>query len=150
MAENVIRTSARGRQGGRLARGLLAVGHVVNPLLLPLANTGLVPIWGVVRHRGRKSGRGYETPIAVLATADGFLIPLPFGERTDWCRNLLAAGSGIVRWKRGEYAVSELAIVETRDALPIVGPVLRALIPAFGIKHFLRARRARIGANART
>ena len=46
----------------------------------------------VIRHRGRTSGLPYETPVGVVATDDGFLIALVYGSRTNWLRNVLAAG----------------------------------------------------------
>lgn len=51
-----------------------------------------MPVWAVVQHRGRKSGKEYSTPVAVLTTPDAFSIGLPWGKGTDWVRNLRAAG----------------------------------------------------------
>src|SRR5262245_41774971 len=47
----------------------------------------------VIRHRGRNTGKTYETPIVPFATDDVFLISLPYGPDTDWCKNILAAGT---------------------------------------------------------
>ena|SRR5438270_3150561 len=133
MAGTVARDSA-------FTRGFKAVGHFVNPALLPIVGTGVVPIWAVVRHRGRRSGRTYSTPVAVLPTADGFLIPLPFSERTDWCRNLLNAGGGVMTWKRADWVISGLEIVDATAAAGYPA-LLRFGVRALGIKHFLKARR---------
>ena len=86
---------------------LKAATHVFNPLAMPVARLGVIPLWGVVRHRGRKSGRMFATPIAVAATGDAFVIPLPWGERTDWCRNIVAAGGGTIRYRGSDYLVRE-------------------------------------------
>jgi deazaflavin-dependent oxidoreductase (nitroreductase family) len=56
-------------------------------------------------HRGRRSGRTYETPVAVRRTADGFVIALAFGTQVDWYRNLQAAGAGGIRWCGRDYAI---------------------------------------------
>jgi len=50
----------------------------------------------LIRHAGRSTGRTYETPVDAMRTATGFLIALPYGTRSDWLRNVLAAGSATV------------------------------------------------------
>ena len=50
----------------------------------------------VIRHRGRTSGRPYETPVGVVAADDGFLIALVYGSRTNWLQNVLASGSATI------------------------------------------------------
>jgi deazaflavin-dependent oxidoreductase (nitroreductase family) len=50
------------------------------------------PGFGVVVHRGRRSGRTYETPVNVFPTASGVRIALTYGADTDWVRNVVAAG----------------------------------------------------------
>ena len=50
------------------------------------------PGFGVVIHRGRRSGREYQTPVNVFATEDGYVLALTYGPDTDWVKNVLAAG----------------------------------------------------------
>ena len=50
----------------------------------------------VIRHRGRTSGRLYETPVGVVAAEDGFLVALVYGSRTNWLQNVLASGSATI------------------------------------------------------
>ncbi len=121
---------------------LKAVTKAVNPLAMPIARLGLIPVWGVVRHTGRRSGKRYDTPVALVATPDGFVIPLPYGEKTDWCRNVRAANGAAVMWGRREYAVRDPEIIDRPAAAPAFNPVLRSLLPVLGISRFLRVRRA--------
>jgi deazaflavin-dependent oxidoreductase (nitroreductase family) len=51
-----------------------------------------MPGFGVVIHRGRRSGRLYQTPVSVFVTEDGYLFALTYGSDTDWVKNVLAAG----------------------------------------------------------
>jgi deazaflavin-dependent oxidoreductase (nitroreductase family) len=51
-----------------------------------------LPGFGVVVHRGRRSGRRYRTPVNVFATQDGYRFALTDGQDADWVRNVLAAG----------------------------------------------------------
>jgi len=46
----------------------------------------------IIRHRGRRTGRPYETPVGVVPMDDDFLVMLPYGSNTQWLRNVLAAG----------------------------------------------------------
>jgi deazaflavin-dependent oxidoreductase (nitroreductase family) len=65
----------------------------------------------VIRHRGRTSGRPYETPVGVVATDDGFLIALMYGSRTNWLQNVLASGSATIVHEGQTYAVDQPALV---------------------------------------
>ncbi|MFC4000416.1 nitroreductase/quinone reductase family protein [Prauserella oleivorans] len=71
----------------RLARFNRAV---TNRFARPVA--GRVPGLANVVHTGRTSGRIYRTPVNAFRTGDGYVIPLPYGTRTDWVRNVLASG----------------------------------------------------------
>jgi deazaflavin-dependent oxidoreductase (nitroreductase family) len=115
--------------------------HATGPLALRVAETGVIPIWAVVRHRGRRSGKLYSTPIAIRPTRDGFVLPLPWGAGTDWCRNLRAADGGIVHWGGADIEVNAPEIIDTADALPAFDAYMRPIVRLTGIKKFLRVRR---------
>jgi deazaflavin-dependent oxidoreductase (nitroreductase family) len=65
----------------------------------------------VIRHRGRTSGRPYETPVGVVATDDGFLIALVYGSRTNWLQNVLASGSATIVHDGQAYAVDQPEVI---------------------------------------
>jgi len=77
--------------------------RVLNPLVLSLAGTRFLPLYGVIEHHGRRSGKAYRTPVVVRPTSDGFVVPMPWGERTDWYRNVRAAGECVLRWRGRDY-----------------------------------------------
>ena len=120
---------------------LKAATHLFNPLAMPLASSGLIPVWGVVRHRGRKSGRAFATPVALGATDSEFVVPLPYGDRTDWCRNVLAAGGGTVRYRGRDYPVRQPELVGVDVARPAFPAVLRPVLPMTRIQRYLRLTR---------
>ena len=125
--------------------GIVAtLARASGPLTVPIARTGLISIWGVVKHRGRRSGKTYATPIALRPTTDGFVLPLPWGEGTDWCRNVRAAGGGVIVWRGTEYDVTDPKIVDVAEALSAFSAVLRPIVRMTGIKTFLRVRRATV------
>jgi deazaflavin-dependent oxidoreductase (nitroreductase family) len=95
----------------------------------------------VVRHRGRRSGRTYETPVVAVAHDDGFLIALPYGDRTDWMKNILAAGSAAVITDGTTYEVDRPAVIPMRDATRSFRPKEQRLHRRFHVESALRVYR---------
>src|SRR5258708_12353984 len=88
----------------RAALQALRVGTwLFNPLTLALAGSRRLPLFAVVHHRGRRSGRSYTTPVGARRTADGFVIPLTFGERADWFRNVRPPGPCVLPVRAFSY-----------------------------------------------
>jgi deazaflavin-dependent oxidoreductase (nitroreductase family) len=89
-----------------------------------------MPGLGVVVHRGRRSGRLYQTPVTVFHAEDGFVLALTYGPDTDWVKNVLAAGGCELRTRgRTVRLVSpRLFHDESRRGIrPLERQVLRAL-----------------------
>jgi deazaflavin-dependent oxidoreductase (nitroreductase family) len=109
-----------------LPRGLARFNRVAtNRVLGKLA--GRVPTFAAVRHKGRRSGRVYETPINVFRTSDGYVAALTYGPETDWVKNVLAAGGCELRVGGDWVAMTAPRIVhdEQRTAVPkAVRPIL--------------------------
>jgi deazaflavin-dependent oxidoreductase (nitroreductase family) len=63
---------------------------VVNPVSRLVA--GHLPLFGVVRHRGRRSGRLYRAPVNVFRDGNDYVVALTYSSQVDWVRNVLAAG----------------------------------------------------------
>jgi deazaflavin-dependent oxidoreductase (nitroreductase family) len=76
---------------------------------------------GIIRHRGRTSGRAYQTPVGVVATDDGFVIGLPYGQRTQWARNVLAAGSATLVTEGRTWLVDHAELVPTDEVIDAFG-----------------------------
>jgi len=130
------------RAANRAALSSLRVGtRLLNPLMLSLAGSRR-SMFAVIHHRGRRSGRSYATPLGARPTADGFVIPLTFGQQADWFRNVQAAGGCMIRWKGADYPVIEPEVVDWATARSAFYPVERVLVPLIGIEHFVRLRHA--------
>jgi deazaflavin-dependent oxidoreductase (nitroreductase family) len=125
---------------GSVGQPLRTLIRLFNPLALTIAGGRIVRFWVVIRHRGRRSGRVYATPVAAARANDGFVIPLPFGEGVDWCRNVRAAGRCVVRWNSVEHDVGEPEVIDASVAVPLFHPIERVLLRLFGIERFLRLR----------
>lgn len=127
-------------RGSRVAAAIHWLSKVTAPLGRPLAGRRWFPLFAILEHRGRTSGRFYRIPIVAVHTADGFVIPVPFGDRTQWVRNLQAAGGTTLRWKGKDYRVTEPEVIEAAEAMPSFNRVERAGIRASGMQHFVRVR----------
>lgn len=92
----------------------------------------------IVRHRGRRSGQEYETPVVALPTDAGFVFALPYGRRTDWMRNVLAAGSATVVHEGRSYQVDSPELLGMAEANPYFPPREQRLHRAFRVNDFLR------------
>jgi len=114
---------------------------LTSPLALRLAGRKVFPLWAVLRHRGRKSGKDYAIPVAVLHTPTTFVIALPWGPQTNWARNVLAAGGATVRWKGVEHRVTEPTLVGKDVAMAAANRIERAVIRRSSLGDFLQLRR---------
>ena len=118
-----------------------AAALMFNRLAVRAAGTRFLPLWAVVEHRGRRSGTRYTTPVAIAASTPGTLyIALAWGPRTDWVRNLQAAGGGALRWKGESHVVSEPTVVGRDEALAAAPAIVRRLMSRRGPEHYLRLR----------
>jgi deazaflavin-dependent oxidoreductase (nitroreductase family) len=93
---------------------------VMNPMQMRSAGTPGAYA-SIVRHRGRVSGAEYETPVGVVANGDAFLIALPYGSRTQWLRNVLAAGAATLLHEGATYRVDRpelIAMATVADRFP--------------------------------
>ena len=116
----------------RLMARLNRVG--VNRLLRHVAPR--TPGLGVVVHRGRRSGRTYRTPVAVFPTSSGPVIGLFYGSRSDWIKNVLAAGE-LDLVTRGRTLRSDSPRIYHDDSRAGFGIVRRQILRLFRVSDFL-------------
>ena len=113
-----------------------------NPALSRFSGNRWFPLWGLLEHRGRRSGRVYQTPVAPRRTADGFVISLAFGEQADWCRNVLAEGGGALRWMGRRYELTEPEIIGPAEAAAAFNRFQRLMLRPMGVHSYMRVRAA--------
>jgi deazaflavin-dependent oxidoreductase (nitroreductase family) len=122
--------------------GVRNLARLVNPLVLRLAGTRVLPLYGVLQHQGRRSGKLFSTPVVVRPTADGFVVPMPWGEGTDWYRNVRAAGGCTIRWKGRDYVLVDPEVIDAAAAQKAFPALQWAGMRRFGIRQCLRLRAA--------
>ncbi len=123
-----------------------AAARRFNRLALRVAGRRYFPLWVVLHHRGRRSGKEYAVPLAVMATPTTFVIALPWGQGTDWVRNVRAAGGCTVRWKGTEYACTEPTFVAKDVALAAATGLTRRMLQRREFPHgFLQLTRPPAG-----
>lgn len=96
----------------------------------------------IIRHRGRRSGREYETPVGVAPDGDGFVIALPYGKRAQWLRNVLTAGSATLVTEGNTYEVERPELVPLEVVNDRFSPSDQRMHRWFRVEHCLRLRRA--------
>jgi deazaflavin-dependent oxidoreductase (nitroreductase family) len=105
----------------------------------------LIVPWAVICHRGRRSGRLYQTPVNAYRRGSTLAVVVLYGEESDWVRNILAAGSAQVVRAGRTHDLLDPRLVDPRvDAVPrparplgrVTGNVLLARLgpaqPGFG------------------
>ena len=89
-----------------------------NPMIKPIAR--FMPGMAIIKHRGRKSGKPYETIVTAYRKGNMLAIALVHG-KTDWVKNVLAAGEADVHFIRRDVHIVNPRILpagSSADGLP--------------------------------
>ena len=113
--------------------------RVINPATMHSIAKG-TSSYGVVHHLGRRSGAAYETPVDARRTPEGVLITLPYGSRTDWCRNVLVSGGCRVTLDGDDLALTAPQVVTASVAEAQVPEDIARRWHRQGLAHFLALR----------
>jgi deazaflavin-dependent oxidoreductase (nitroreductase family) len=118
-----------------LPRGLARFNRkVTNPLAERIS--GRVPGFGILVHRGRRTGRAYRTPLAVFRRLGGYAIALTYGPEAEWVQNVLAAGGAVLERGGEQQRLTNPRLVrDPRHRL--VPPLVRIPLRLLGADGFL-------------
>ena len=114
--------------------------QVTRPLAMRSAGTETSGT-SIVRHVGRRSGRTYQTPVVAAEHDENVLIALPYGEGTDWAKNVLASGKATVVTQGRTYGVDQPQVIPMTDATTYFGPKEQKLHRRFAVDTCLRVHR---------
>jgi deazaflavin-dependent oxidoreductase (nitroreductase family) len=92
--------------------------RIVNPVQMLWAPR--LPPWAVIVHRGRRSGAEHRTPVLAWRSGSALYVVLFYGSRTQWVRNVRAAGGGEVirRGRRCRFAGVRVVRDPSAERLP--------------------------------
>jgi deazaflavin-dependent oxidoreductase (nitroreductase family) len=111
--------------------------YVFNPFSRLVA--GHLPLFGIVRHRGRRSGQLYRAPVNVFRDGQDYVIALTYSSQVNWVRNVLAAGE--CELETGGRVVRltdpELFVDPSRRLTPFV---VRIFLGLMNVTEFMRLR----------
>jgi deazaflavin-dependent oxidoreductase (nitroreductase family) len=103
----------------------------LNPIAIRLAP--FTPGITVISHRGRKSGRRLTTAVSAYRKGDAVAIMLAHG-KTNWVRNILAAGEADIRLRGRDVHLVNPRIVEAgTDDPALPGPARIAARRGVGV-----------------
>ncbi|OLC40361.1 MAG: DUF385 domain-containing protein [Chloroflexi bacterium] len=131
---------------GPRARAIVrAAARLINPLILLIAGRRWMPILGVLRHRGRVSGRMYATPLGMRPLGNSFVMPRTFGENAAWYRNVLASGWCVVTYRGRDYTLVGPEVIDYASAAPAFPRYELVQFRLVGINEYLRLKQAPAG-----
>lgn len=96
----------------------------VNPLLRPLSKR--MPGFAVITHRGRTSGKEYETIVTAYRKGDVLAIGLMHG-KTNWVKNVLAAGEATIHVGRKDLHLVNPRVLPAGTVDPTLPRIPRML-----------------------
>lgn len=106
-----------------------------NRLLLPLAR--VMPGFGVLHHRGRKTGTRYATPLNVFRDEGRFIVALTYGADVDWLKNARSS-TGVEILTRGEVAALEPPLdLSTEEGMAAMPVPVRLILEALDVTGFV-------------
>lgn len=100
---------------------------------------GRAPGFVMLHHVGRRTGTAYQTPVNAFRRGERVSIVMTYGRRSDWVRNVLAAGGCEVEVRGRRVALVEPRVVEggARGVVPWFG---QPMVWAAGIRDVLELR----------
>ena len=126
----------------RLVLGPLS--RLLNPIVGLFAGRRFVPLIARIHHVGRRTGKLYVTSTGASVDGNTIVIPLSFGNHSDWARNVRAAGQCVVALGGRSYHAAQPQFVDAADAKAVVkqsfGAANRLAFSLFGIKQYLLLR----------
>lgn len=89
-----------------------------------------MPWFGIITHRGRRSGKTYRTPIMVFRSEGHWVIALTYGPDVQWVKNIMAAGEGelLTRGRTYHLVAPRLYVDKHRRDVPAFAGVMLRLL----------------------
>jgi deazaflavin-dependent oxidoreductase (nitroreductase family) len=92
----------------------------------------------VLTHVGRSSGATYRTPLDAHPVDGGYVFVLVYGSRSDWVRNVLAAGHARLRVDGQDLELTSPRVIASEEAWRALGEGVKRPPRVLNITEFLR------------
>ena len=125
--------------GTRLAFMRPVTTRIVNPITRRIA--GWMPWFGIIRYRGRTSGRPYATPMNVFERDGGYVFALTYGADVDWVKNVIAADGCELETRRRRVRLTDPRLIVDPSRRPVPA-LVRPFLGLLGVDTFMLLRRA--------
>jgi deazaflavin-dependent oxidoreductase (nitroreductase family) len=116
---------------------------VVNPWLVQrgLSGSGERSEIATLEHVGRRSGTRRLTPLHVIDEADDVRFAVPLGERSEWARNVLAAGHCRMQFRDAVVELGEPRLLRPTEVTSM-NPILARAAEWLGWEYLVLQRGA--------
>jgi deazaflavin-dependent oxidoreductase (nitroreductase family) len=118
------------------------LSKILNPAVGKLAGRRFFGTVAAIHHTGRRSGKSYVTPVGARVTGDVVIIPLTFGNQSDWVRNVCAVGNCRIQVGGKDHQAVRPQILNWADTKSLVRaafrPPERVVFRVLGMKQFMR------------
>jgi deazaflavin-dependent oxidoreductase (nitroreductase family) len=111
--------------------------YVTNPIARTIA--GRVPPFAIVRHKGRRSGTAYRTPIMAFRdhATGGYVVALTYGPDAEWVKNVLAAGGCEFEYRGRVVPLTAPRLIGPAEAAPTIPAPVRWILRRLRVTAFL-------------
>jgi deazaflavin-dependent oxidoreductase (nitroreductase family) len=92
----------------------------------------------VLTHVGRSSGTTYRTPLDAHPVDGGYVFVLVYSSRSDWVRNVLAAGHARLRVDGQDLELTSPRVIASEEAWRALGEGVKRPPRVLNITEFLR------------
>jgi hypothetical protein len=94
--------------------------------------------FAIVHRVGRRSGKSYETPIALEPVDGGSVFDLTYGPDVDWYKNILVSGGCTLSWHRKDYVIDKIEPLNAEDGRAAFPQPIRLIIHLIHKQHFFK------------
>jgi hypothetical protein len=120
--------------------GTRFTNDVLNPFLVDrgISGGGRSEL-GTLEHVGRRTGARHLTPLRPVPTEDGFRIAVPLGPKSEWARNVLAAGHCRMQLHDAVHELDEPVLLAAGE-LPEIPAPAAWILDRLGFQYLLLRR----------
>ena len=115
----------------------------LNWMVPGMAGKAWLPLFSVLEHKGRKTGKLRQTPVVAQAERGRFWLVVIFGEGSGWVRNVMAAQQATLTYRGEQWRLREPVLLEAKEASGMPG-MTGLRLKLFGAHEVMRLEAERV------